>query len=141
MKLEDIDKKDPFKAPDGYFEDFSAKLQARVRQQEAQAKVVKWQPALKWSGYAAAAVALLLTVGLLLNRSAGEQQKGENLALEQISKEEIYHYLLKEEEITYQEITEIAGNDLKLGLSEDEIRLTPELMEEFVELEDIEDYL
>ena len=84
-KIEDIDKKQVFNTPEGYFEDLPMRIQARIESEKPQA-VSKRLP--KWS-LALASVALLLTFVFVLYDSGTSEQD----LLAGISQEELVAYL------------------------------------------------
>ena len=61
FNLDDIEKKEPFEAPEKYFEEFPLKMQKRIEAKTAGSPV--WQPLLspKWS---LSALAMVLTLGV-----------------------------------------------------------------------------
>ena len=84
-KLEDIDKKEVFKVPEGYFEDLPMKIQQRINDGQKTKKSVI--PA--WSLAFATVILLLVTFVFILPN--GDQSAEELLA--EISQEEIVAYL------------------------------------------------
>lgn len=145
FNLEDIDKHpDVFQTPEGYFNDLPQRVQKRVagNRQPGFAPgfgaASLWQPAFM-------VLALLLAAGIAWYLWP-QQQPQNGLAaaeenLEQVTRQEIYEYLLAEE-VAQEEILEMVANEsLVLNPLEDNVELTPELLEEIIDLEDVEDYL
>ncbi|MEO9484930.1 MAG: hypothetical protein ABJG47_15830 [Ekhidna sp.] len=84
-KLDDIDKKEAFKVPEGYFEDLSLKIQTRIakEQKPRSVKIPAWSLAL------AASVLLLVTFIFIIPESNPSTEE----LLAEISQEEIIAYL------------------------------------------------
>lgn len=85
QKLDDIDKKEVFKVPEGYFEDLPLKIQQRVstERQPQRLRVPAWSLAL------AASVLLLVTFIFILPESTPNTEE----LLAQIPQDEIIAYL------------------------------------------------
>ena len=138
MNLNDIDKKEPFKAPDGYFESLEDRIMARIEENEAspaRGRSVWFQP---WYGYAAAAaVALIAVVMIFSPGSVSESASAEDI-LAEIPEEAIIDYLASSS-ISTDEIMDLANFTLEeadeiqsentLELNEEDIDL---LIEEFM---------
>ncbi len=84
-KLDDIDKKESFKVPEGYFEDLPLKIQQRISKEEKShgIRVPGWSLAL------AASILLLVTFVFILPSNDASAEE----LLAQISQEEIVAYL------------------------------------------------
>jgi len=69
IRLEDLDKRDPFKTPDGYFEKFTADLMSRLPERKpAEPRTINlWQRIRPWVYMAAMFVGISLTVRLFTN--------------------------------------------------------------------------
>jgi hypothetical protein len=105
-KLSDFPKKDPFKAPEGYFDNLQSKIDARIGQ-ETKGKVihVNW----KYIGYAVAASVTLLVAVLIGIRNPAEQKPTAEEMVAAISFDDCLAYL-KSSDIEVEEI--VAGTPL-----------------------------
>ena len=102
-KLDDIDKKETLKVPEGYFEDLPMKIQQRISQEEKPQgfSVPSWSLAL--------AASLLLIVTFVFILPEAEPSAEELLA--EISQEEIVEYL---------DLLELDEYDIASAIGEDE---------------------
>lgn len=142
-KLENIDRKLPFDAPDGYFEDLSMRVQRRVAKENMRpsyAPVFTW----KW----ATMPALLLLIGAIayfyqpsINTETTMATLSHTELIEQVSEETIADYLMEEERWHQAELYELATSES----SPNQSALNNELLEEEVlkeiNLHELEDYL
>jgi hypothetical protein len=106
IKLEDIDRSVPYKAPEGYFDKFPSAMQTRIQEQIAEKEnsfTISWS----WGRTALVGTAASV-VGVLLWITYPQQQHslGEE-TLSQVSDAEIVNYL-KDNQITQQEMSEQA---------------------------------
>ena len=81
--FEDHKKKDVFKVPDGYFEDFNARLLKRIETESPQPKVRSIKPLFL---YLSAAAAIIIAIGIPFI--------AQNNSTNSISKEELETYLM-----------------------------------------------
>ncbi len=62
--LENIDKKNPFRAPENYFEDFHADIMNKISE-EPKAKIVPlWKRVIPWASVAAVVTGAILSIGI-----------------------------------------------------------------------------
>lgn len=85
-KLDDIDKKEGFKVPEGYFEDLPMRIQQRVDQEKSVAKSRRLP---SWSLAVAASVVLIIGISWIINL---QQVSAEDL-LADISQEDLVAYV------------------------------------------------
>lgn len=72
MKLHELGaNKNPFRVPEGYFENFNERLAARLPQQEQKAKTIRLMPRV-WRYAAAVVVILGVSLALFLNHDKHE---------------------------------------------------------------------
>ncbi|MEM6297593.1 MAG: hypothetical protein AAF740_02785 [Bacteroidota bacterium] len=136
MKLQDLPKREPFFAPEGYFDSLAERIEARKNvPQKAKFKI---QPAT----YAiAASLALLLTVGLWMNMGQPLTNEPQDY-LSEVSDEAIKEYLVTELELSHDDLVQYVGQE-EIELEEtilDGIE-TEELEKQLLEFENLEDYL
>jgi hypothetical protein len=110
INLDDIEKNEPFGAPDGYFESLSDRIMDRIETEEEVEPGLKQRFLQPWMRYAAAAcVVLLATVVFITNRNNTAEPTAEEL-LSQVSNEAILDYL-KDMDVTAEEILDVASFD------------------------------
>ena len=109
-KLEDIDKKETFKVPEGYFEDLPMKIQQRISQEEKPQRfsIPSWSLAL------AASLLLIVTFVFIL---PGNEPSAEEL-LAEVSQEELVEYL-DQLELDEYDIASAIGEDEEMFEFED----------------------
>lgn len=95
--LNDMDKRNPFKVPDNYFENFSLEMMERLPEKDIQVKKIPmWRTITKWSA-AAAILAAVSLVGVNYIESSHSQkavaEKEENRA----SLENDYYQFIEDE--------------------------------------------
>ena len=79
INLDDIEKNEPFKAPEGYFDSLADRIMDRIEEEEAPVK--KHFTLSPWVKYAAAAcVVLLVTVGIFTTQNPTDPTAAELLA-------------------------------------------------------------
>jgi hypothetical protein len=101
MKLEDIHKKNVFKVPEHYFEDFPGRLQKRIEAEETGRKTPVFRLRTLINIAAAAAVLIFVTYGIIrVNRVSSVDR-----LLSNISTEELINYLL-DSDISTEELLE-----------------------------------
>lgn len=94
-------KSTPFTVPEGYFEGLKAELKTIPKQQAKPAKIVKWQPFIRFASIAAV-VAALITAGAFFLGKDGEdagftviQEEANYYAdLQSLTEEDIIEYLI-----------------------------------------------
>jgi hypothetical protein len=75
--LDNINKKNPFRVPENYFEDFHTNMMTKITQ-ESKAKIVPlWMRLASWSAVAAAFVGIIIAVGFLKTTPAADRQTAE----------------------------------------------------------------
>lgn len=90
IKLSDLPKKDPFRAPEGYFDTLQEKIDARIGlEKKGRVIQVNW----RHIGYAVAASVTLLVAVLIGIRNPTEQRPNVEQMLAEISFEECIAYL------------------------------------------------
>lgn len=145
FNLEDHPKEHIFRTPSGYFEGLPDKIQQRIAAEEqAKGKVVHLQPGIKTYSWAAAValLAMLAAAWLFDSMTTERALPQSSLSFEELSKDEIRDYLLMED-LESGELLELASEkeiELKF-FPEEELRLSPELLDQMMDLEDIEEYL
>lgn len=137
MKLSDINKKNIFETPDGYFENLPSIIQS---------KAVK--PFENWSlrtlfetpvfRYAVAAVVLLITFFIGFQNLTTNTDENVNYAT--ISSDEIHDYLVASDFNEY-EILEIAQENNIQIIETKTLEITTETLDEEVDLEDLEEFM
>lgn len=89
MKLRELEAgRNPFRVPEGYFEDFNERLAARLPQKEQKAKTIRLMPRV-WRYAAAIVVILGVSLALFLNH---DRQK--NIVVAETTQEEYYNEAL-----------------------------------------------
>lgn len=89
-KLEDLPKKEPFKAPDNYFESFPFRMQQRVSQLSTEKKPAIYQnPVFKYS----LAFVLIISLAFVLTLYKGKNSNNPDNWLSKVSDEELLFYL------------------------------------------------
>jgi len=101
MKLEDIHKKNVFKVPDNYFEDFPGRLQKRIESEETSRKTPVFRLRTLINIAAAAAVLIFIAYGIIRINSVSSVDR----LLSDISTEELINYLL-DSDISTEELLE-----------------------------------
>lgn len=91
IKLDDIDKKNPYDVPSGYFEDLTSKVQSKIEKRSAMRPATTW--ALKWALAPSLVLLILLTFWL---KPKHETEKVNSL-LSQVSDDDILDYLAQGE--------------------------------------------
>ncbi|MDW7693561.1 hypothetical protein R9C00_02310 [Flammeovirgaceae bacterium SG7u.111] len=137
MKLEDIDKGNIFQTPEGYFEELSTKIQARAAKR-SNTRLEQALPIFKIA-FPSLAFCLLLFSWFYFTPKEVEQEQD---IFSSLSKADIKLYLM-EEDISPEELVELASqtND-PVGLYPgEELEITPEVIEHFIDIEDIDEYL
>ncbi len=128
IRLDDIEKKTPFEVPEGYFDNLTVDIQARISEQATSKWVMK--PELKWALRGAFVILLVLTTVFF---PKSEIQSTEQL-LAQVDDQELINYL---------ESMELSDEQLALTL--DESNLDELLDESYDDLElseeDLDDLL
>ena len=143
MKLRDLKKQDPYKAPEGYLEALPNKLMERIAEEAPEKPKGKgrfFSPQLQWTAGVAVAVTAILLAASFFWQTETLSKNEQVITWASLSKEEIHAYLLLEG-VAGEEILELAGNDLDLEAKPAGLEITPELMEEVMDLEGIEEYL
>ena len=102
MKLHDIEKKNIFEVPDGYFDKLPQLIQARVAAKE---KTVFSLPAFVFNFKYAFAIVLVAVVSVIVFRNYTIQPMPVGMALQEINTETLIAYL-GESDITEEEIIE-----------------------------------
>lgn len=127
MKLEDLPKNHPFKAPEGYFERLPGVIQSRVTEQSG----VKERPYFRYAlQYALPVVAL--AVAAIIYLVPAQPQDAESI-LAMISTEELAAYL-EQSEITTEELLDEMNPD-----NESAEAIESEVYSNFDELEKLEE--
>lgn len=85
-RLDDIDKKNKFEVPEGYFEDLPMKIQQRIEQEKKSPQTIQLPV---WSMALAASILLILSFVFIFNEN---EQSAEEL-LAEISQEELIAYV------------------------------------------------
>ncbi len=109
INLDDIEKNEPFGAPDGYFESLSDRIMDRIDEEEVKPEDNRrfLQP---WMRYAAAAcVVLLATLVFFINQDNQAGPTAEEL-LSEVSNEAILDYL-NDMDVSAEEILDVASFD------------------------------
>lgn len=103
INLDDINKNEPFKAPEGYFDSLADRIMDRIEEEEMPAK--KHFSLAPWIKYSAAAcIVLMVTAGIFFLNLPQDPTASELLA--EVSDEAILEYLA-DADITTEEILEI----------------------------------
>lgn len=140
MKLSDINKKNIFETPDKYFENLPSTIQSR-----AVASSSKWvitdlfvMPNLKY----ALATFVFLAVAFIgfQNLKTDTKTTQEIDYLASISADEVHNYLLTTDFNEY-EILEIAQENNIQIIETQTLKITTEILEEELELEDLEEFI
>lgn len=105
IRLDDIEKKQPFEAPEGYFDNLSDRIMDRIAKEE-QTKHVFMQP---WMKYAVAASVALLALVLWVVNAPADEVSAETL-LAEVSEEAILDYLA-DSGVTTDDILEVTSFD------------------------------
>lgn len=128
MKLDDINKKNIHKVPDGYFDDLPMQIQAKISS-SGKSSVPVWQLGLR---YALPVVLLLVVAGYFLLQDAT------------LSSEEILAEVETEDLIAYLDETDLSTDELIYTLSSEdfdgELEFETELMEK-VEIDELDQLL
>lgn len=141
-KNDDMKRKDPFQAPEGYFDSLADRIEARIDQEAekpaARGRIIRMPMAV---GYAAAAVITLLAVFWLVTRDETTPTSDELIA--RLSDQEIIEYLASSD-MPLEEIIEITdfgsmeSDSLDLQVMPD-LDLAPGEIDELIELYDLEE--
>jgi hypothetical protein len=137
-KLDDIDKKQSFKVPEGYFEDLPLKIQSKIQKKEIHSNVLlpSWKFAL-----AASILVILVTYFI-----ADQKPPSAEMLLAEVSQEDLIAYLdnidldIEDLTSTFQESTEELDFENLDGL--DQLDMNEEELDDLLLEYDItEDYL
>jgi hypothetical protein len=104
-KLEDIPKKQPFEAPEGYFDTLPGIIQARVAKPESVSQRFSWKPALLY-----AMPILLVAIGLVWYLNSGNADSSPEQLLAAIEAVDIEAYL-DESDMTTEELLDHINYD------------------------------
>ncbi len=88
-KLDDIEKKQIFNVPDGYFKSLPDQILSKVDQKEA--KTIYFSPILKWSASIAATIALIIAVSIFTNQPSTVPE----IAFDEFTDEQLVDYLIE----------------------------------------------
>ncbi|CAD5276393.1 MULTISPECIES: hypothetical protein [unclassified Imperialibacter] len=140
FKLDDIEKKEPFEAPEKYFDEFSLRMQKRIEVKAAGSPV--WQLLLspKWS-LSALAIVLMLGVGLFVwnNNKATDEDLN---PLDAVATADLIYYL-EIESVSADELVQLMDhaeaedsiwNDGELNLLPEEEMTDEELLQLYDQL-------
>lgn len=95
--LNDMDKKNPFKVPDNYFENFNLEIMEKLPEKDKQVKKIPlWTTITKWSA-AAAILAAVSLVGLNYIESSQSNNATINKDENKASLENDYYQFIEEE--------------------------------------------
>jgi len=135
-KFDDIDKNEPFKAPEGYFDRLEDRIMERIESEEEQGtesrgRIIAWQPMMK---YAAAAAIALLAVFILIRSPWSKGSESAEDLLAEVPAEAIVDYL------AYTEISsaEILENSTFTMADADSISVTDPILPDVGEIDDID---
>ena len=99
--LDNIDKKNPFRTPENYFENFHKEMMCKI-QQNPEAKIIPlWRKIAPWASVAAVLGGIIFTVATLINNTIEQPIADNDYAIEQPEKvfasssedEDFYLYL------------------------------------------------
>ncbi|GAB6120817.1 hypothetical protein [Dysgonomonas termitidis] len=92
-------KKNPFKVPENYFENFNADMMGKLPEKETEkAKVVPlWRKALPWTAAAAVFCGVIFSTGILNEEKTAEPDPVVASAIASSSEEEDYYLFLEDE--------------------------------------------
>jgi hypothetical protein len=134
FKIDDVEKKEPFEAPERYFDEFPLRMQKRIEAKTAGSPV--WQPLLspKWS-LPAIAMVLMVSVGLFFwnnNRTTDEELN----PLDAVATADLIYYLeiesVSSDELVqlmdHAEVEDSIWNDGELNLLPEEEMSDEELL-------------
>ena len=110
-KLDDIDKKEAFKVPEGYFEDLPMRIQKRV---DSEKPAVRQLLMPKWGLALAASIALIVTFVFVFNNNSPSPED----MLADISHDELVAYL-EQMELDEYEIASAFDEDMEIFETED----------------------
>lgn len=99
MKLEDIDKKNPFLVPDGYFESFPDLIMARIKEEEKpKRKIIKLNVYLRKAVSIAAIIIIFFMIGQTDKKSSNLYDLGisQEELLDFYSTSELEDYIISE---------------------------------------------
>ena len=143
-KLDQIEKKIPFEAPDGYFDDLAMRVQKRV-EREDKSFLPQWLNAPVWRLSAASALMGIIAIAFYFNPTdspelmAQEETSSYQEIVAEISAEDLTSYLAEDADWHNAELYEIAE------LTENTTSESQEALEEEVlnsmDLQELEDYL
>ena len=112
-------KKNPFKVPENYFENFNAHIIEQLPAGKTEKVVPMWKKALPWAAVAASVLGVIISVGLFDDKSQSEiVAAGENIPIEatvngtgltSVSEDEFYQYI--EDQVTAYSLKEMMGSD------------------------------
>jgi len=128
-KLDNIPKKEPFKAPDGYFDSFEDRLKARLDAKKETQRTSLWQAAKPYFYFAGffAAIVFLLKIGIntFTDKYTDQAQDAATAQTESL----YYEYEFISDDMIYDELTasvdssdnELSDEAIAAYLSEEEI--------------------
>ncbi|MDH6356093.1 negative regulator of sigma E activity [Dysgonomonas sp. PH5-45] len=100
--LNNINKNNPFKVPENYFEDFSKEIMSQLPEKETRNKVVPlWKKVVPWAAVAAMFVGIISTVGIFnnnsgLNPTSPKDATQQQAMLSETDEEDFYKYIQDE---------------------------------------------
>lgn len=110
-KLDDIDKKEVFQVPEGYFEDLPMRIQKRV---DSEKPVTRQQFIPKWGLALASSIALIVTFVFVFNNNGPSPED----MLAEVSQDELVAYL-EQMELDEYEIASAFDEDMEIFETED----------------------
>lgn len=123
--------KEPFEAPEGYFEQLEDRLVARIAKEEKEAQEPVGS-AFPWSYLSIAASVLLLAVAGWYFQSEKQPGPEESYGLADVSDEAIIEYLINSD-LTTEEILAYAGKDISFDQGDQEVLPELELDDQNIE--------
>ncbi len=144
-KLDQINKKLPYEAPEGYFDDFAMRIQKRVAQGES-AKAPSWISTTVWKW--AATPALLIALAILAyfyipngqEDGLAQTETDHREIVADISIDHLTEYLAEDADWHKAELYEITQSDADIQLPNSEEVLEEELLKS-MDMQELEDYL
>lgn len=140
ISIEDLEKKQVFKVPDGYFEQLPELIRDNVQVQKPGFSLFPF-PAVARYGMALISLCLIVVAGYFLNKPAARQVPPEQI-LSQVSGKEIIQYLQQTELSQYDLVEKATEADIilenkaleEVDISQDMIleEYDPELIEELI---------
>ena len=138
IKLENLSKENVFKVPDNYFENLSDKITSRISEEKNVIPLRKWSP--KYTLLAVAASSAIAVMGFFWVNSP--QNINENVALSEVSHQEIVNYLIQEN-MSQSEVTEHFDNTNSLKIKDtdllENLKVSDKEILQSVDLENIEE--